>query len=133
MAASLKLSPHLKALINAPHALPSAISSPGRPALKSLFGKISSKGEKYGLDHQTWLTLSTAALVTVNSPESVNGLWDYAKSRGVDGGEAAAVGRRSTHRYPKLWADLISADAGDGTQVYLVLRCGSRRVCEACG
>lgn len=87
----MKLSPHLKALINAPHALPSPISSPGRSALNSLFDKITSKGEKYGLDHQSWLTLGTAALVTVNSPESVLGLWEYAKARGVDGAEAASV------------------------------------------
>lgn len=91
MASSLRLSPHLKALINAPHALPSAISSPGRSALYSIFDKITSRGEKYGLDHQSWLTLGTAALVTLNSPESVNGLWDYARERGVDGVQAASV------------------------------------------
>jgi hypothetical protein len=59
--------------------------------LTSLFDKITSKGEKYGVGHETWLTLSTAALVTVNSPESVGGLWEYAKSKGVGGAEAAAV------------------------------------------
>ena len=91
MASSLKLSPHLKALINAPHSLPSPIASPGRAALNQLFDKISSKGEKYGIGHETWLTLSTAALVTVNSPESVGGLWEYARSKGVDGVEAASV------------------------------------------
>jgi len=91
MASSLKLSPHLKALINAPHSLPSPIASPGRAALNQLFDKISSRGEKYGIGHETWLTLSTAALVTVNSPESVGGLWEYARSKGVDGVEAASV------------------------------------------
>lgn len=87
----MKLSPHLKALINSPHALPSPVSSPGRAALTSLFDKITSRGEKYGVGHEAWLTLSTAALVTVNSPESVGGLWEYARSKGVDGAEAAAV------------------------------------------
>jgi len=91
MASALKLSPHLKALINAPHSLPSPIASPGRAALNQLFDKISSKGEKHGMGHETWLTLSTAALVTVNSPESVGGLWEYAKSKGIDGVEAASV------------------------------------------
>lgn len=91
MASSLKLSPHLKALINSPHSLPSPIASPGRAALNQLFDKITSKGEKYGIGHETWLTLSTAALVTVNSPESVGGLWEYARAKGVDGVEAASV------------------------------------------
>jgi hypothetical protein len=103
MAASLKLSPHLKALINSPHALPAPISSPGRAALKSLFDKITSKGEKYGVGHEAWLTLSTAALVTVNSPESIGGLWEYAKSKGVGGAEAASVSALQVAYKHDIW------------------------------
>lgn len=88
----MKLSPHLKALINAPHSLPSAIPSPGRGALNGILDKITSRGSKYGIDHRAWLTLGTAALVTLNSPESVSGLWEYAtRAKGVDGVEAATV------------------------------------------
>jgi hypothetical protein len=120
MASSLKLSPHLKALINAPHSLPSPIASPGRAALNQLFDKISSKGEKYGIGHETWLTLSTAALVTVNSPESVGGLWEYARSKGVDGVEAASV----CHNL-KRGSELIIDHARDWIEMYLILWCRS--------
>jgi len=118
MASSLKLSPHLKALINSPHSLPSPIASPGRAALKSLFDKITSKGEKYGIGHETWLTLSTAALVTVNSPESVGGLWEYARSKGVDGVEAASVSL-----YPRVGIALILDHEGDWIEMYFILWC----------
>jgi hypothetical protein len=120
MASSLKLSPHLKALINAPHSLPSPIASPGRAALNQLFDKISSKGEKYGIGHEAWLTLSTAALVTVNSPESVGGLWEYARSKGVDGVEAASV----CHTL-KRGRELIIDHERDWTEMYLILWCRS--------
>jgi hypothetical protein len=122
MASSLKLSPHLKALINAPHSLPSPIASPGRAALNQLFDKISSKGEKYGIGHETWLTLSTAALVTVNSPESVGGLWEYAKNKGVDGVEAASVCDILTLRRGR---ELIIDYEGDRVEMYFFLRCKS--------
>lgn len=78
-AASVKLSPALKSLISAPHALGAAIPSPGRKATTALFDKIRTRGEAGGVGRESWLTVSSAALVTVNSPEGVCELFDYAR------------------------------------------------------
>jgi hypothetical protein len=84
-ASSVRLSESLKALIAAPHALGSAIPAPPRPAFQSLFSKISSTAEKNGAKNDVWLTLSTGALVTINSPASLCELYDFAsEKRGKD-------------------------------------------------
>jgi hypothetical protein len=84
-ASSVRLSESLKALIAAPHALGSAIPAPPRPAFQGLFNKISSTAEKNGAKNDVWLTLSTGALVTVNSPASLCELYDFAsEKRGKD-------------------------------------------------
>lgn len=80
-AAAVKLSPSVKALIAAPHALGSAIAAPAAATSKALFDKIRSRGEAGGVSSDTWLCLSTAALVTVNSPQAVCQLFDYAAER----------------------------------------------------
>ncbi len=80
-AAAVKLSPALKSLIAAPHALGSPVPSPSKRATLALFDKIRSEGESGGVEPESWLTVSSAALVTVNSPETVCALFDYAKER----------------------------------------------------
>ena len=80
-ASSVRLSESLKALIAAPHAHGSAIPAPPRPAFHNLFNKISSTAEKNGARNDIWLTLSTGALVTVNSPASLCELYDYASEK----------------------------------------------------
>lgn len=80
-AAAVKLSPALKSLIASPQALGSAIPSPGKRAITTLFDKIRSEGEAGGIGSETWLTVTSAALCTVNSPDSVCGLFDYASER----------------------------------------------------
>jgi hypothetical protein len=81
-AASIKLSPTLKALIAAPHALGSAIPAPSKAASTALFDRIRSGGK--GVGDETWLCLSTAALVTVNSPDAVCELFSYAAGQAKD-------------------------------------------------
>ncbi len=81
-AASVKLSPTLKALIAAPHALGSAIPAPSKAVSKALFDKIRSGG--HGVGDETWLCVSTAALVTVNSPAAVCELFSYAAEQAND-------------------------------------------------
>jgi hypothetical protein len=83
-ASAVKLSPALKALIAAPHAMGSAIPAPSRPIITSLFDGIRSRGESGGVGSESWLTLSSAALVTVNSPETVCELFTYAANRKGD-------------------------------------------------
>lgn len=80
-ASSVRLSDSLKALIAAPQAYGSAIPAPPRPAFQNLFNKISSTAEKHGARNDTWLTLSTGALVTVNSPASLCELYDFASEK----------------------------------------------------
>ena len=50
----------------------------------SLFDKIRSEGEAGGVGRETWLTLTGAAMVTVNCPDGVCELFDYAKPDGVE-------------------------------------------------
>jgi hypothetical protein len=88
-----KLSPTLKSLIKAPHARGNASPSPAPQALRNVFKGISAGAEKNGAKSEAWLTLSTAALVTANSPESVCGLFDYASEKGLGGKESAMVSR----------------------------------------
>ena len=80
-AAAVKLSPALKSLIAAPHTFGSPLPSPGRRATTALFDNIRSEGEAGGVGRDSWLTLTGAALVTVNSPEGICELFDYAKER----------------------------------------------------
>jgi hypothetical protein len=80
-ASSVHLSQALKSLIKAPHALGSAIPAPPRPAFQKLFSQISETAESNGSRNDTWLTLSTGALVTVNSPASICELYDFASEK----------------------------------------------------
>jgi hypothetical protein len=80
-AASVKLSSAVKALIAAPHALGTAIPAPAKAVSTALFDKIRSRGESNGVGRETWLCLSTAALVTANSPAAVCDLYSYAADK----------------------------------------------------
>ncbi|KAK4687969.1 hypothetical protein P7C73_g2150, partial [Tremellales sp. Uapishka_1] len=74
----MKLSPSIKSLISAAHAQPGAVPAPSRMVLTQLFDRIRSRAEQGGVGRESWLTLSTAGLLTVNSPEALCRLWDYA-------------------------------------------------------
>lgn len=99
-AVAVRLSPAVKALISAPHARGSALPCPDISRLTATLDTIRSKGESGGISVPSWLTLSTAALVTSNSPATLCQLYSYAVKR-TDGEEvrkrveAAAVIRES--------------------------------------
>ncbi|WVQ73745.1 hypothetical protein IAR50_003325 [Cryptococcus sp. DSM 104548] len=97
-AKSVKLSPAIKALLAAPHAHGGPIPAPPRATINSLFDRIRSRGEAGGVGAPTWLTVSTGALVTTNSPDSVRALWDYAseRSKGLEEKVEAAGVMRET-------------------------------------
>jgi hypothetical protein len=80
-AASVKLSPAIKALIALPSARGRSIPSPRPDLLHGLFRRVVGKGEKGGVGRDTWLTLCTAGVMTVNSPESLVGLYEFASER----------------------------------------------------
>jgi len=80
-AASVKLSPAIKALIALPSARGRSIPSPRPDLLHGLFRRVVGKGEKGGVGRDTWLTLCTAGVMTVNSPESLVGLYEFAGER----------------------------------------------------
>lgn len=76
-AASVKLSPTLKSIVNLSSALPSGIPAPSPAITSKLFDTIRSKAPP-NLSRHAWLTLGTAALFTVNSPDAICQLWNYA-------------------------------------------------------
>lgn len=91
-ASATKLSPALKSLINAPHARGASLPSP--PHIKSLFQRVEKDAQSKDIGIRIWLCLSTASLVTMNSPAAVCDLYTYATrsmSKTEDKAIAAAV------------------------------------------
>ncbi|KAL7420440.1 hypothetical protein Q5752_004390 [Cryptotrichosporon argae] len=72
---SSPLSSDIKALLKLPAASPKPAPSPG--TLGPLFQSLQAS-ERHGLEPRVWLTLGTAAICTVNSPDSLVELYDYA-------------------------------------------------------
>ena len=68
-----KLSPALKQLINAAHARPGPVPAP--PRIQSAFKKIETEATEKQLGRPSWLAVSTAATMTMNSPESMEALY----------------------------------------------------------
>ncbi|GAA5897570.1 uncharacterized protein JCM6883_006740 [Sporobolomyces salmoneus] len=75
---SVKLSTTLKNLIKSPASQPGPIPLPSQSSVTRLFDGISSSAALNGLGQSTWLTLSGAALVTLNSPATLCALYSYA-------------------------------------------------------
>lgn len=75
---SSRLSPAIKALIAGPNSIGSPLPSPGKAIADKLFGSISSKASSVGLAKEAWIVLTTAALVTTNSPPALCDLYSYA-------------------------------------------------------
>ncbi|KAI5286987.1 hypothetical protein KEM54_006332 [Ascosphaera aggregata] len=71
-----RLSPAVKALINAPSARPHAVPAPGNIA--AVYRNIRSQAQERHLAPTSWLALSTAVTVTMNSPASLMVLHDVA-------------------------------------------------------
>ncbi|KAF2121182.1 hypothetical protein BDV96DRAFT_484216 [Lophiotrema nucula] len=68
-----KLSPSLKALINAAHSRPGPVPAPRH--IESIYKRIESEATARKLGRPSWLALSTAATMTMNSPESMVALF----------------------------------------------------------
>jgi hypothetical protein len=64
-----KLSESLKALINAAHARPGTTPAPRQ--ISSLYDRISKDASSKQVGPPAWLTVSTAAIMTMNSPDSL--------------------------------------------------------------
>ncbi|KAF2467737.1 uncharacterized protein BDR25DRAFT_266735 [Lindgomyces ingoldianus] len=84
-----KLSPSLKALINAAHSRPGPVPAPRH--IESLFHKIEREAIARRVGRPSWLALSTAATMTMNSPDSMLVLYKVASaSKPVEEGVAIA-------------------------------------------
>ncbi|KAF1972083.1 hypothetical protein BU23DRAFT_599789 [Bimuria novae-zelandiae CBS 107.79] len=68
-----KLGAGVKALINAAHARPGPVPAPRQ--IQSVYKKIEEEATTHKLGRPSWLTLSTATTMTMNSPESMVALY----------------------------------------------------------
>ncbi|KAF6811006.1 conserved mitochondrial protein [Colletotrichum musicola] len=75
-----KLSPSLKALINAPFARPGQAAAPSH--IRDVYQTISREAAKNNVGAKPWMALSAAATFTLNSPESLESLFQVASSSG---------------------------------------------------
>ncbi|KAJ5902930.1 hypothetical protein N7495_003458 [Penicillium taxi] len=77
-----RLSSALKALINSPIARPSTVPAPSNIA--SVYANIQQTAEAQNVSQPSWLALSTAATITMNSPESLSILYQLASTTSND-------------------------------------------------
>ncbi|KAJ5692027.1 Dol-P-Man:Man(5)GlcNAc(2)-PP-Dol alpha-1-3-mannosyltransferase [Penicillium macrosclerotiorum] len=73
-----KLSANLKALINSPAARPHTVPAPAN--IVSVYHKIQQTAAAQHVSQPSWVALSTAATMTMNSPESLAALYNVAAS-----------------------------------------------------
>ncbi|PYH46417.1 uncharacterized protein BP01DRAFT_355445 [Aspergillus saccharolyticus JOP 1030-1] len=71
-----RLSPSLKALINSPASRPHPLPAPRN--IESVYAKIQQSAQANGLSQPSWLALSTATTITMNSPDSLPILYQLA-------------------------------------------------------
>lgn len=71
-----KLGPGVKALINAAHARPGPVPAPRH--IESIYKKIEREATAHKLGRPSWLALSTATTMTMNSPEAMSALYKSA-------------------------------------------------------
>jgi len=71
-----KLSPAVKALINAAHARPGPVPAP--PHIQAVYRKIEREATARKVGRPSWLALSTAVTMTMNSPDSMRVLYGVA-------------------------------------------------------
>ena len=84
-----KLSPTLKSLINAAHSRPGPVPAP--PRIQAVYNKIEEEATARRLGRPSWLGISTAATMTMNSPDSMAALYSAAsKSKPESEGVAIA-------------------------------------------
>ncbi|PYI24906.1 hypothetical protein BP00DRAFT_462243 [Aspergillus indologenus CBS 114.80] len=73
-----RMSPALKALINSPAARPNTLPAPRN--IQSVYAKIQQEAQAKGISQPSWLALSTATTMTMNSPDSLTVLYELATS-----------------------------------------------------
>ncbi|EXJ77580.1 hypothetical protein A1O3_09807 [Capronia epimyces CBS 606.96] len=73
-----KLSEPLKQLINAAHARPGPLSPPAN--IRSTYSRIAASAQEQGVGLPAWVTISTAATITVNSPGSLVELFNLTQT-----------------------------------------------------
>jgi hypothetical protein len=73
-----KLSPALKSLINAAHSRPGPVPAP--PKIQAVYSKIENEATARKLGRPSWLAVTTAATMTMNSPESMAALYHTSTS-----------------------------------------------------
>jgi len=83
-----KLSPTLKSLINAAHSRPGPVPAP--PRIQSIYNKIEKEATDRKLGRPSWLGISTAATMTMNSPEAMIALYNTS-SKSKTESEAVAI------------------------------------------
>ncbi|KDE03527.1 hypothetical protein MVLG_05994 [Microbotryum lychnidis-dioicae p1A1 Lamole] len=74
----IKLSQSLKALIGSSAARGAPLPAPSAASLDRLFAGLRSSAKGKGVGSNTWLTLSSATLATLNSPDSLKHLYTFA-------------------------------------------------------
>ncbi|CBX93637.1 dolichyl-P-Man:Man(5)GlcNAc(2)-PP-dolichol alpha-1,3-mannosyltransferase [Plenodomus lingam] len=90
-----KLSPSLKSLINAAHSRPGPAPAP--PGIQALYSRIAEDATAHRLGRPSWLAITTAATMTMNSPESMAVLYTTAsQSKPESEGVAIAEFMRET-------------------------------------
>ena len=77
-----KLSEPLKALINAAHARPGTVRAPNN--IRAVYARIAESAAAQHVGVPAWLTLSTAATMTMNSPEALLELFRCARETDDD-------------------------------------------------
>lgn len=68
-----KLSPALKSLINAAHSRPGPVPAPAK--IQAVYSRIEREATERKLGRPSWLSISTAATITMNSPDSMAALY----------------------------------------------------------
>ncbi|KAJ6137596.1 hypothetical protein N7471_004082 [Penicillium samsonianum] len=93
-----RLSTSLKALINAPAARPSTVPAPAN--ITSVYQKIQQTAQSNQISQPSWVALSTAATMTMNSPESLAALYELASTNPDTQVETAELMREVGLKYP---------------------------------
>ncbi|KAJ5179251.1 hypothetical protein N7492_002461 [Penicillium capsulatum] len=84
-----KLSGSLKALINNPSARPHTVPAPVN--ITAVYSKIQQTAQSQHVSQPSWLALSTAATMTMNSPESLTALYQLAATTSPNTVETAEL------------------------------------------
>lgn len=106
-----KLSPSIKSLLSAPVSNPHPYPLPALPKLISTLDTIRSRASSAGVGTEAWLTVLSAAGVTVNSPASYVGIWEWARPILREGYKVSS-GRRVEGLEGERWGAGVFREVG---------------------